>query len=391
MSSPSPSDDSPAGRKPEYGNAALDAFALAPELIHLNHGSYGAVPRRVLAVQESVRREIESDPTGFFQSLYPQRVREAVTVAATGFGGASQDWVFCENATAAVNSVLSSLPFQAGDEILTTSHAYGAVLKSIRLWAQRRSARTKVAEIPTVVESEAQVVEAVVQAFTQATRLLVIDHITSPTAAIFPVRDIVERAHRAGIPVLVDGAHVPGHLPLDVSAIGADWYTGNAHKWLFAPRGCGLLWTAPQWQDVTRPAVLSHGTDMSYTAAFDWVGTRDVSPWLTFPESADAHADFGGPALMSRNRALAAEAGALVAARTGGTLTAPETMRGAMASICFPGSGTLDDAARLKHRLRECGFVVWANVFQSQLCLRISAQIYNRLSDYERLADALCS
>lgn len=389
MSNPSPSDDSPAAHRPEYGRAALGAFALAPELTHLNHGSYGAVPTRVLTVQDRVRCEIESDPTGFFQNAYPQRVREAAAVAAMGFGGVAQDWMFCENATSAVNSVLASLPFRADEEILTTSHAYGAVLKAIHLWAERRSARTKVAQIPTVVESDAQIVEAIIQAFTPATRLLVIDHITSPTATIFPVREIVEHAHSAGIPVLVDGAHVPGHLPLDVTEIGADWYTGNAHKWLFAPRGCGLLWTAPQWQDITRPAVLSHGTDLSYTAAFDWIGTRDVSPWLAFPAAAGAHADFGGPILMAQNRALAAEAGALVAARTGGTITAPETMRGAMASICFAGSGSLDDAMRLKHRLRERGFVVWANPFQSQLCLRISAQIYNQLSDYERLADAL--
>ncbi|MBV9570920.1 MAG: aminotransferase class V-fold PLP-dependent enzyme [Alphaproteobacteria bacterium] len=389
MSNPSPLDDSPAARRPEYGAAALDAFALVRELLHLNHGSYGAVPKRVLAAQDSVGREIESDPTGFFQNRYPQRVREAAAVAARCFGGAAEDWVFCENATAAVNSVLASLPFRAGDEILTTSHAYGAVLKAMRLWAERRSARTKVAEIPTVVESDAQVIEAVAKAFTAATRLLVIDHITSPTAAIFPAREIVEHAHNAGIPVLVDGAHVPGHLPLDVRQIGADWYTGNAHKWLFAPRGCGLLWTAPKWQDITRPAVLSHGTDAGYTAAFDWVGTRDVSPWLTLPEAVNAHADFGGPALMSRNRALAAEAGTLLAARTGGTLTAPEAMRGAMASICLPGSATMDDATRLRHRLRDRGFVVWANPFQSQLCLRISVQIYSQLSDYERLADAL--
>ncbi|MFL5238783.1 MAG: aminotransferase class V-fold PLP-dependent enzyme, partial [Rhizomicrobium sp.] len=264
MNSPSPSDVSPTARDPRTGHAALEDFALAPELTHLNHGSYGAVPNSVLAEQECIRRKLERNPTGFFSELYPRRVREAAAVAAGYFGGHVDDWVFCENATSAINSVLASLPLRAGDELLTTSHAYGAVLRAMRLWGERNGATMRIAEVPAVVESESRVAEAIAGALTARTRLLVIDHITSPTATVFPVAEIVRRAHEAGVPVLVDGAHAPGQLALNVPEIRADWYTGNAHKWFFAPRGCGLLWTAPKWQAITRPAVLSHGTDQGY-------------------------------------------------------------------------------------------------------------------------------
>ncbi|HEY1962767.1 MAG TPA: aminotransferase class V-fold PLP-dependent enzyme, partial [Rhizomicrobium sp.] len=208
------------------------------------------MPRSVQAAQDRLREEIERDPTGYFHERYPSEVRGAIETAATRFGGAGSDWVFCENATAAVNAVLASLPLKRGDEIVTTSHAYGAVLKAMQLWAARRDAVVRLAEVPPLVESETQVIEAIAAAFSSRTRLLVVDHITSPTAIVFPIAEIVQTARAAGVPVLVDGAHAPGQVELDVPALGADWYTGNAHKWFFAPRGCGLLWTAPQWQEI---------------------------------------------------------------------------------------------------------------------------------------------
>ena len=278
MNNLSRSDHSPSGPEgPSEGHAALEQFQLSPDLIHLNHGSYGAVPKVVRDAQDRWRAHIESNPTGFFRDELPAELRRLAGIAAARFGGKPNDWVFCENATAAVNSVLASFGLRAGDEIVTTSHAYGAVLKAMRIWAQRFGAKVVVAQIPAVVESEEQVVQAIAESFSDRTRLLVIDHITSATAIVFPVSQIVKAAHARGIAVLVDGAHVPGHLPLDVDAIGADWYTGNAHKWLFAPKGCGLLWTARERQAQTLPTVLSHGAPDGYTQAFDWIGTRDVT------------------------------------------------------------------------------------------------------------------
>ena len=287
MSRHSPSDRS---RNIAEGRSVLGRFQLSPDLLHLNHGSYGAVPREVAAEQDRWRALIERNPTGFFKDILPGELRRLAGLLALRFGGRADDWVFCENATYAVNSVLASFPLKPGDEIVTTSHAYGAVLKAMRIWAERRGAQLAVANVPAIVESEDEVVDAVRRAFTPRTRLLIVDHITSATAIVFPVARIAAAARAANIAVMIDGAHAPGQLPLNVEEIGADWYTGNAHKWLFAPKGCGMLWTAPSRQSVTLPVVLSHGAPDGYVAGFDWVGTRDVTPWLCFEAAARASA-----------------------------------------------------------------------------------------------------
>lgn len=375
---------------PFEGDDAREAFQLAPDRLHLNHGSFGALPWSVLAVQARWRADIERDATTFFDEVYPNLVRRMAAVAAERFGGEAKDWVLCENVTAALAGVLASLPLNPGDELLTTSHAYGAVVKAMCLWAHRRGATVKIAGLPVVLEDQRQVVDGVTAAFSQHTRLLVIDHITSPTAAVFPIAEIVRAARAAGIAVFVDGAHGPGQIPLDVPALGADWYAGNVHKWFFAPRGCGVLWTAPERQDVTRPAVLSHGTDKSYTDAFDWIGTRDATPWFCLEAAAQAFDSFGGAALMARNRQLAADAAAIVSGALGGVACAPAQMREAMAAICLPAERVPAEAApRLKSHLRQQGVVVAANVLDGRLCLRLSAQIYNELSEYRRCAKVL--
>ena len=387
MSNPSQSVPSP--NTPE-GHAARGLFQLSPDLIHLNHGSYGAVPKVVRDAQDRWRAHIESNPTGFFRDELPAELRRLAGVAAKRFGGKPDDWVFCENATAAVNSVLASFGLREGDEIVTTSHVYGAVLKAMRIWTARFGAKVAVAEIPVIVESEEQVVHAIAESFSDCTKLLIVDHITSATAIAFPVAQIVKAAHARGIAVLVDGAHVPGHLPLDIEAIGADWYTGNAHKWLFAPRGCGLLWTTPKRQAQTLPAVLSHGAPSGYTQAFDWIGTRDVTAWLCFEDAARFHDAIGGESLMTRNRKLAADAGDLLARRLGLQITAPAAMRGAM--TCLTSRLSSIDGARaasvMRHLRECCSAVLPVYVFEGALCIRVSAQIYNEARDYETLANA---
>jgi isopenicillin-N epimerase len=390
MSSLSPSDRSPGTLKkgtPE-GRAALALFQLSPDFIHLNHGSYGAVPKIVAAEQDRWRAHIESNPTGFFKDELPGELRRLAAGAAQRFGGKADDWVFCENATAAVNSVLSSFGLREGDEILTTSHVYGAVIKAMRIWAQRFGAHVAIADVPMIVENEEQVVSAIIRAFSPRTRLLVVDHITSATAIVFPVSKIVKAAHRIGIAVLVDGAHAPGHVPLDVRAIGADWYTGNAHKWLFAPKGCALLWTAPERQAQTLPAVLSHGAPDGYTQAFDWIGTRDVTPWLCFEAAARFHDFCGGESLMARNRALAAEASERLAQELSMTATAPAPMRGAMACLTSRRHpAALAHVADFAAAIRNCcNAIVPVYRFEDALCVRISAQIYTAPEDYACLA-----
>ena len=387
MSSPSRSDLSP--NVPE-GHAALSLFQLSPDLIYLNHGAYGAVPRAVTAEQDRLRALMERDPTGFYKDFLPDELRRMAGVAAARFGGRADDWVFCENATSAVNSVLASFPLGAGDEILTTSHAYGAVLKAMQVWASRRGARVVIADIPAIAESEDQIVTAIAGSFTKRTRLLVVDHITSATATVFPVARIAKAARDADIAVLVDGAHAPGQITVDVGDIGADWYTGNAHKWLFAPRACGILWTAPSRQSQTLPVVLSHGTPDGYRAAFDWIGTRDVTPWLCFEAAARQHDAFGGRDLLRRNKNLADAAAQLILKRRRGRVV-PGSLRAGMAAIALGPLAARGEAVNTLRGalLRKFGVVVPVFGFAGDLWLRISAQIYNETDDYVRLADGL--
>jgi len=387
MTSPSPSGLSPNRIDRE---SALRAFELDPDFLHLNHGSYGAVPHDVRLEQDRWRARIEKNPTGFFQDEYPPLMRAGAERVARRLGGEAADWVFCENATAAVNGVLQSLDLGPGDEILTTSHAYGAVAKAMALTIERRGATLSVADVPPLPANADEVADAIAAQLGPRTRILVIDHITSATALVFPVRRITERARAAGVPVLVDGAHAPGQIALDVPALGADWYTGNAHKWLFAPRGCGILWTHPRRQGSTRPAVLSHGTDRGYTAAFDWIGTRDPSPWFCFETAACAHDGFGGEMLRAGNRKLAAEAAEETASVLGAAIAGPASMRGSMAALLLkPNYDDPEGAALYRRRLAsEHRIMVPVYVFASALWLRISAQIYNVPDDYHRLARA---
>jgi isopenicillin-N epimerase len=389
MSSPSPWDRSPSPTQTtltDAGHKALAAFALAPDRIHLNHGSFGAVPIAVREVQDRIRAHIESDFMSFYRGELPAAMRSMAAKVAARFGGQGEDWVFCENATSAINGVIASFPLAAGDEIVTTSHVYGAVLRTMRIMAERRGAKLVLAELPALLDHDDQVVDAIAATFTARTRLLIVDHITSATATIFPVARIAARAKAAGIAVLVDGAHAPGQIPLDVPAIGADWYTGNAHKWLFAPKGCGILWTAPVRQPTTLPAVLSHGSEQGYTAAFDWVGTRDLSAWLSFDAAGQAFDSFGGSALMARNRQLAAQGAAILCEGLGARCAAPSPMRAAMATIQLKEKQEdLTVAAAFQRALAEKAKIIapFSN-FAGGLMFRVSANVYNEIDDYRR-------
>ena len=372
------------------GRAALPLFALDPDVLHLNHGSFGAAPRSVLAELDRLRAHMEANLTRFFSMELPDLLRARAREVASRFGGDPDGWVFVENATTAANSVLDSLKLGSGDVIVTTSHAYGAVLKAMKRRAAEAGATVRVAELPQIVEDKDQIVAPIVAALDKRVKLLVLDHITSPTAIIFPVERLVEQARRRNIPVFIDGAHVPGQLPLDVTGIGADWYTGNAHKWYFAPKGCGLLWTAPARRAETHPGVTSHGYGAGYTREFDWTGTRDPTAWLCFPAAAQAHDGFGGEALMSRNMALAKDAGQMLSHYFQATVSGVPDMQCAMTSLRLRPRGTLEEALKLRRSLSTDHHIeVVISAFADALWLRISANIYNEMADYEKLAPVL--
>ena len=385
-----PADETPP--LPRYGRDLRPLWLLDPAATFLNHGSYGACPRAVLAAQRRWRDRLEAQPVRFMQDLLPGALRDSGAALAGFLGAGAEDLVFVENATSGVNAVLRSLIVGPGDEILTTSHVYPAVRNAIRQICGGAGAVPIEVPLPFPLHSSQQVVDAIATALGPRTRLVVIDAITSPTAVMMPVAEIAARCRAAGVRLLVDAAHAPGMIPLDVPALGADWVTGNAHKWLFAPKGCAFLWARKAAQDGLHPVVISHGLGHGFAAEFDWVGTRDPSAWLTVGAALDFWRALGGPALMARNRALADEAARMLADAWGTEIGAPAGMRGAMAAIRLPlpGPAERETALAINRRLwAEHRIEVPVMAFADRLWARISAQAYNDFDDYRRLADAV--
>jgi isopenicillin-N epimerase len=302
----------------------------------------------------------------------------------------AEDVTFVDNATAGANTVLRSLDFQPGDEILTTTHAYGAVLNAIRYVAGRTGAKVVEADVPMPAMSADAIFEPIAAGFSKRTKLLAIDHITSATAMIFPVERLVKLAKERGVRVMIDGAHVPGHLPLDVPAIGADWYFGNCHKWLFSPRGCAFFWASAEAQKLIHPLSISHGYGKGFTEEFDWTGTRDPAPFLAVPAGIDFHRSLGEAKVRDHNRALALAAGRRISQRWGEPMNAAPELLGAMVGVRLPerwqkyGPPVRDTARKLtvaiaqEHRIN-------LNImpFGGALWCRVSAQVYNQMADFD--------
>ena len=269
-------------------------WPLDPNVVYLNHGTVGVTPNSVLAAQEAIRHEVERGPSQFMlreqfrfagaPTGRPTRVRQAADEVAPFVGARGQDFVFVDNATTGVNAVLRSLPLAPGDEILLTNHNYGATLRVAQFVARERGASVRVAEVPYPTFDAQVLVDSVRKALTPRTRVAVLDHVTSESALVFPLTELVRLCRDRGVPVLVDAAHAPGMLPIDLSTLGVDWYTANPHKWACSPRSCGFLWAAPHRQAELHPPVISWGLDQGFAAEFDWTGTRDVSAWLAAPE-----------------------------------------------------------------------------------------------------------
>jgi isopenicillin-N epimerase len=373
------------------GDNIRSEFLLEDGVAFLNHGSYGATPRAVLVAQDEWRTRMERQPVRFMGRELPAALRRAAGDLAGILGARSDDLVFVENATAGVNAVVRSVALGPGDDVLTTDHAYPAVRNALSFRCRDAGATLVEAQVPFPLSHDDQVVAAVEAALGSKTRLAVFDHVTSQTAVIFPVARLIERCRARNVPVLIDGAHAPGMIALDVAALGADWYVGNAHKWLFSAKGCGFLWARPEHQGNLHPLVISHGLDDGFIAEFDWVGTRDASAWLAVSDAIAFHRRMGGQAVMTHNRELAGRAADMLVAAWSTEIGAPPSMRGAMATVRIPGDGgNFDDAMSLHDRLHDdYGIEVPISSWDGALWVRISAQIYNTVADYQRLADAV--
>ena len=369
---------------------------LDPAVAYLNHGSYGACPSAVLAVQSALRLEMERELVDFLAVNLPGRLDAARDTLANFLGAQSADLVFVTSATMGVNAVLRSLQFKPDDELLITTHTYAACRNAIDFVASRTGARIVVAALPFPVRDPEQIIEAVLAHATARTRLALLDHVTSPTALVLPIARLVMELRGRGIETLVDGAHAPGMVPIALAEIGAAYYTGNAHKWLCAPKGAAFLHVRRDRQAELHPTVISHGYTRGFHAEFDWTGTCDPTPWLCIPEAIRFMGGLlpgGWPELMRRNRALALQARDLLCTDFGLAAPAPDAMIGSMASIPLPAAKSSSVAAQLDSDslcawFRERGVRTWLYP-QPVPLLRVSAQLYNDLDQYRRLSALL--
>jgi isopenicillin-N epimerase len=376
----------------EFGSPARREFQLEPGIAFLNHGSFGAAPRLVLEAAERWRQRMEANPDLFLREILPDRLRDAAAELARFIRARRDDVVFVDNATVGVNAVLRALEFRARDEILATTHTYGAVRQAIRYVCDRTGARLVEADISLPVTAESSLVAAIKGCLSDRTRLAVFDHVSSPTGLILPVAELTALARTRGVRVLIDGAHGPGQLELDVPALGADWYVGNCHKWLFAPRSCAFLWCRDDSKRELHPLAISHHYGEGFTAEFDWTGTRDFSAWLAVVDALRFFDRLGAARVRAYNHDLVVTAASRIAEFWQTPLDGPAAMHGSMIALRLPprlqayGPPTRDTARRLQSAiLAEHRVVVAIMALGDALWARISGQIYNTPEDYEKL------
>jgi isopenicillin-N epimerase len=380
---------------PRYGAALRPLWDLDPDFNTVNHGSFGATPLCVLAAQTRWRERIEAQPSRFMRRDLGPALREAAGALARFVGAEADDLAFVNNATAGCNAVLRSLDLAPGEEIVVLDHGYAAVRNAVAYVAERAGARVVSAALPFPASDDDAIVAAVGAALSSRTRLVLIDHVTSPSAVVLPVARLIAACQAAGAAVLVDGAHAPAMVDLDIAALGADYYTGNCHKWLMAPKGAGFLHVRSDRQAGLHPLAISHGYRQGFLAEFDWTGTTDFTAFLAVPDAIAFHEHLGGAALRARNCALAASAAARLAAHLGTQTAAPRTAPASMAVVRLPVDPTLalpeglPRLTELRETVLTAGTDAPLHAMANAIWLRLSAAAYNEESDYDRLAAVL--
>lgn len=370
-------------------------WLLDPGITFLNHGSYGATPIAILAKQDEFRAQLEREPVRFMNRELEPLLDASRAEVARFVGADPADIAFVPNATAGVNAVLRSLDLDKNDELLVTDQEYNATRNTLDYVAGLAGAKVVVAEIPFPIASPEVVVERVLEKVTPRTRLVIVDHIVSQTALILPVVRLIQQLK---VDVLVDGAHAPGQVPLNLRELGATYYTANLHKWVCAPKGAAFLYARKNRRIGLRPIAISHGANATRTdrsrfhLEFDWTGTFDPTAWLCAAESIRYMAsivDGGWPEIMRRNRQLALRARDLLCAHLRIEKPAPDEMIGSMAALPVPDGDFNELQDALFAQNVEVPVMPWPQ-YPKRL-LRVSAQLYNTIDDYERLASALAN
>ena len=390
--------------RPRRGDLA-EHWILDPETCFLNHGSFGATPLSVLEEQSRLRSLIERDPVRFFERDYMPMMGEAIGKLSEFINADSEGLAFVKNTTEGINTVLRSLDLQPGDEIIVTNHSYQACWNAVDFVTERAGASTVVVDIPFRVDSENEVVDLIMAAVTGNTVLALIDTVTSATGLRMPFEELVQRLQGIGVDVLLDAAHGPGIVPLDLKAMGAAYCTGNCHKWICTPKGSAFLHIRDDRKNMVRPLSISHGYSFEGTAQerfefeFGWPGTQDPTPWLCVPHAIDflgSLVEGGWQQIMDTNRALAIQGREILCDALGTSPPVPESMVSSIAAVEMPYEGEVGPMSLEGdpfHNFLLDEFRIQVPVFpwshHNKRYIRISAQLYNHLEEYEFLADCL--
>lgn len=382
-----------------------ELWGLDPTIAFLNHGSYGAVPTQVLKVKERISAEIESNPPDFLARRLPMRLQEQKGCLSSFLNVESDGLVFVPNATNGVGAVLRSMPFSAGDEIVFHDHGYGWVRQGLQNLSLQKGVLVKEAVIRWPAVTDSEIVESFLKQINSRTRLVVCDHVSSPTAIIFPVSKIIEAARSMGVPVLVDGAHAPGFVPLDLKYLDPDFYIGNLHKWICAPRGSAFLFVKDKFRRWVRPESLSYSGgithnryDYDFSGYFDWTGTFDFSSWLSVSSALQFNEGLGWQRIFEQRKKLLLEAKSLFEhdLQIASSEFVGDHFLSAMLTVPWPLQSTVEPTPSLAREisselLKKNKVEVPVFCFGNRLYFRVSAQAYNRIDDYQRLSDAVVS
>jgi len=370
------------------------AFRLEDGIVFLNHGSFGAVPEPVAAAAQHWRQQIESRPVEMLARRMNGLLGDVRTRVGEYLAADPARIGLIGNATSGVGAVLNSIHWKTGDRIVVSNHGYNAVRQAAQNCCERFGCELIVVDLPLPFRTAHDVVNRFLSAVDDRTRLVIVDHITSPTALILPVAEIARWCKSRGVLCLVDGAHAPGMIPLRIDDIGADWYTGNLHKWVCAPRGCGFLVASPQTADWTHPQTTSHLHGHGFEAEFSWQGTHDFTNWLTIPAAIDFISGTLASGLRQHNHQLATWAQWRLCEDFQVQPISPldGSMIGSMAAIPLPPILTthFQSAAHFQQALYdthhiEVPIIDWGGAWH----VRVSAQAYNQPADYLALSSAV--
>ena len=380
-------------------------WILDPNITFLNHGSFGACPKLILDEQTKLRTSLESDPVTFMESTARELWAESLVKLSKFINADSEGMTFVTNATSGVNTVLKSLDLKPNDEIIVLDHSYQACWNAVDFITKKTGAKTVVATIPFPIDSNEQIIEEILQKVTEKTRLVLVDTVTSPTGLRLPFEELVSELQSRNVDVLLDAAHGPGIVPLDIKKLDPAYVTGNAHKWLCTPKGSAFLYIREDRRNRTRPLSVSHGASVSGTDQerfrfeFDWTGTQDPTAWLCIPSAIDHIGSMlsgGWSAIMDYNTNLAIQGRNLLLEVLGTSKPSPDSMIVGLAAVSLPGSGVLTTSALEPdplHTLLFEKYRIQVPVFgwshHNKRYLRIASYLYNSLEEYEYLAEVL--